>query len=257
MDHQDFSIEWHDYYAVFTITRSHKKNALNNRIIAGLTECFNQLEEKSYRGLIITGADGVFSAGSDLSEAATLSMEQSQHKLDTVRALFMRIHQSPITTVAAIDGIAYGGGLELALACTFRVGSDTIKLSLPEIKLAVLPAYGGTQFLPAVIGSTRAAELILTGRSVLIDEAMQIGLINRRSETAVVDDAYSLMSSVTCHSQVAINLVHQCLDAAKNLPLEQGMAVEAASAKIALASSDAMEGVTAFLEKRAPNYKHH
>ncbi|CAH0991215.1 putative enoyl-CoA hydratase echA8 [Sinobacterium norvegicum] len=256
MQHQDFHVDWHDYYAIFTITRSHKKNALSKSVIDGLAACFEQLEENSYRGLIITGADGIFSAGTDLAEAATLSMAQSQHKLDTVRALFIRIYQSPITTVAAIHGIAYGGGLELAMACTFRVASADARLALPEIKLAVLPTYGGSQFLPALVGRAKATELILTGRAVLVEEALQIGLINRHCADDVVAEAFELMTTVTCHSQVAINLVHQCIDAAQDLTLEQGMAVEAECAKVALASSDAMEGVTAFLEKRVPNYQH-
>jgi enoyl-CoA hydratase len=156
--------------------------------------------------------------------------------------------------VAALNGLAFGGGLELAMACTFRISTAHALLSLPEIKLGVLPSYGGTQFLPALIGKALALDLALTGRSIPAAEALAIGLINRvaSTEKPLLDQALEFARSITNHSRLAVNSLQRCIAAAGAVVTEEGLAVEAAEVHLVEASEDAREGVRAFLEKRPP-----
>ncbi|TNF35618.1 MAG: enoyl-CoA hydratase/isomerase family protein [Gammaproteobacteria bacterium] len=254
----EYSVEWHEAHAVFTINRPAKRNALTRAVLEGLSACLDEIERRGLRGLVVTGADGVFSAGTDLLEASTLSMAESEAKLNHARALFMRLYRSSITSVAAIDGLAYGGGMELAMACTLRVAGPTARFALPEVKLAILPAYGGTQLLPALVGRSVAADLLLTGRPVDATEAKAIGLVNRLagSGESTLQSAERLLASITCHSQVAIAHLRACLAAASDQVTDEGLAVEASAAAAALTSEDVQEGLAAFLEKRPARFKH-
>lgn len=255
--HPEYRIDWHDAYAIFTITRPDKLNTITNAILQGLEACLDEIEVRGMRGLVIAGEGRAFSAGTDLAEAASLSFDEGQAKGERARGLFYRLYRSPITSVAAIQGIAFGGGLELALGCTLRVAGPAAQLALPEIKLAVLPAYGGTQFLPALIGKARAADLMLTGRAVNAEEALQMGLVSRLADAGEEQAvAEALVREITGYSQFAIARVRRCLGVAGADVTEEGLAVEAVAFREATTSEDAKEGVTAFLEKRKPNYRH-
>jgi len=255
----DSTIEWNDDYCIFRLTRPKKLNAITKAILDGLEECLDELDRGRARALVIIGeGDRAFSAGTDLNESAELGAEQSDAKTDRARALFFRLHKTTATTVAAVNGLAYGGGLELALACTFRVAAPGARMSLPEIKLGVLPAYGGTQLLPAVIGTSRALDLLLTGRAVDTDEALAIGLIHRVAATpaSLLEEALELAGQVTAHSQYAIDRIRRCVAAAGSVVSEEGLSVEAEAFRETMSSDDAREGVAAFLEKRKPRFTH-
>jgi len=255
----DFTLDWEGECAFFRMTRPEKRNTITQAMLVGLEACCDALDAGRGRALIVTGeGDRAFCAGTDLAESAELGFEASRAKSDRARALLLRVHRSPWTSIAALNGLAYGGGLELALACTFRVAAPGVRLALPEIKLGVLPAYGGTQLLPAFVGRSRALDLMLTGRAVEAEEGLAMGLVDRIAANAgsLLDEAQALASAVLRHSQFAIERIRRCVDAAGTQVGEDGLAVEAQAFLEAMESEDAKEGVVAFLQKREPRFKH-
>lgn len=259
MEHGDYTLDWQQQCGFFRLTRPATRNAITLAILEGLEACCDEMDAGRGRALIVTGdGDRAFCAGTDLGESASLGPEASRAKGERARDLLMRIHRSRWTSIAALNGLAYGGGLELALACTFRVAAPGVRLALPEIKLGVLPAYAGTQLLPAVVGRARALDLMLTGRAVESEEALALGLLDRLASDAgsLLGEAEALASTILCHSQFAIDRIRRCVDAAGSVVTDEGLAVEAQAVEEVMASEDAREGVIAFLQKREPRFKH-
>jgi enoyl-CoA hydratase len=255
----DFAVEWRDECVLLKLTRLAKLNAITVQILDGIASCCDALDRGEGRALIITGeGDRAFCAGTDLAESAALGLEASAQKTLRARALFARLYRSPWTSIAALNGLAYGGGFELALACTFRVAASHARLALPEIKLGVLPAYGGTQLLPTLVGKARALDLMLTGRALTADEALAWGVIDRLVTEAslLLEEAEALTSSVLAHSQFAIERLRRCVAASGSSVSDEGLAVEAQAVVEVMGSEDAMEGTIAFLEKRKPKFVH-
>lgn len=252
-------VTWHEDGAAFWLTRPEKLNSITTTMLNGLSYCLDELERRGARWLVIIGeGERAFCAGTDLGEAAKMSPDEVDAKNLFARTLLFRLSKSPAISVAAINGLGYGGGLELAMACSFRIAAPHADLCLPEIKLGVLPSYGGTQFLPALIGSARALDLMLTGRSVNATEALSMGLINRIAdlESPLLDQALDLAGSVTRYSQVAIGGIRRCVAASGAMVSAEGLAVEEAQVHAVTCSEDAQEGVRAFLAKRAPTFRH-
>ena len=245
---------------IFKITRPQRLNAITVDVLDGLEQCIESLDQQSdNRGLIVTAeGERAFCAGTDLFERESLTQEQARAKTDRARNLFVRLHQAPFVSIAALNGLAFGGGLELALACCFRIAAAHVECSLPEVKLGLIPAYAGTQLLPAVVGPSRALEMMLTGRPVATVEALQMGLINRiaTGDKALVDEAAEYLSSVTQHSKIAINAIRECAAAAAPQLSDHGLKVEGEYVVKVAQSEDAKEGVAAFREKRTPIFKH-
>jgi enoyl-CoA hydratase len=154
-----------------------------------------------------------------------------------------------------INGYAFGGGLELALACTFRLAVRTARLGLPEIKLGLIPGYGGTQRLPRLIGEARALELILTGRTVETEEAERIGLVNRIADGDLIEAGKSFARGMTGHSLPALGFARNAIHRGLALALREGLEIEADLNTLAFQTADAVEGMTAFLEKRKPVFR--
>lgn len=254
-----FEIQQHDTHTLFRITRPQKLNAMTREVMFGLSECIDVLEREKGRALVITAeGDRAFSAGTDLFEKSTLTDDEAVAKNDFARDLLLRLSRAPFISVAAINGLAYGGGLELAMGCLFRVSAPHAQFSLPEVKLGLIPTYAGTQFLPAIVGSARALDLMLTGRAIGADEAVVMGLVNRiaKEGQTVLDAAIDFLESITCHSQVAISAIRESVAASGAVVTEQGLAAEKRAVAIVARSEDAIEGVAAFKEKRAPEFKH-
>ena len=252
-------IDLHEDGAIFTLARPEKLNSITLPMLDGLAHCLDELERRAGRWLVIVGeGERAFCAGSDLARAPSTTRAESDARVMMARSLLFRLSNLPVISVAAINGLAYGGGLEMAMACTFRIAAPHARLSLPEVKLGVLPAYGGTQFLPALVGSSRALDLMLTGRPVDAAEALSMGLINRiaNADSPLIDQACDLVGQVTRHSQVAIDGIRLCVAAAGPVVTAAGLAVEDEQVRARLGSEDAREGVRAFLEKRAPVFRH-
>lgn len=245
-----------DEVAVITIDRPDALNALSSEVLYELGVAFELAQaDLGVRALVITGSGRAFVAGADVGSLQGLNDGFSgregalagQDVMNTLAAL-------PMPTVAAINGFALGGGLELALAADLRVASKTAKLGLPEVGLGLIPGYGGTQRLPRLIGQGRAFDLIFTGRHVGADEALQLGLVNR-----VVDDALAgameLAQLTLKNAPVALGLAKEAVVRGLELGLSQGLEVEADLFGMALLTEDAKEGMSAFLEKRAAAFK--
>lgn len=256
----DHTVEWEGEGAIFRLENPRRLNAITNDMLDGLTETLDELERRKGRYLIITGeGDKAFSAGTDLHEArAGASDPRNAGRADRARGLFYRLSKAPVISVAALNGLAYGGGLELAMACTFRIAAPHVRLSLPEIKLGVLPSYGGTQFLTALVGRSRALELMLTGRVVAIDEAVSLGLVDHvlQGPENVVARSKTFVNSIMAYSQVAIDGVRACVEVAGETVTQAGLDAEGNQVARVSASHDADEGIAAFLEKRAPVFRH-
>ena len=245
-----------DQGAIFTITRPDRLNALDRGVWDGLEACLDELEREQARFLVVTAeGDRAFSAGSDLKEG--LAWDQQPFKNDRVRNLLLRLSQSPLFSIAAVNGPAYGGGLELSLACTLRIAVAEAKFAMPEIRLGLIPSYGGTQFLPATVGRARAAEMILTGRVLDAREALAWGLVSfvAESRDALVAMAVALGTEVAGFNPAAYRSILCCLAAAGDGPDQAAMDVEGTEVRKVLQTEDAREGVAAFVEKRKPRFK--
>jgi enoyl-CoA hydratase len=259
MAESDCTTEWRDAHCILRLTRPKKLNAITLAILDGLEECLDELDRGRARALVIIGEGArAFSSGTDLAESIGLDPDANRAKVNRARSLLLRLRRSPVTSIAALNGLAYGGGLELALACTFRMAAPGARMALPEIKLGVLPAYGGTQLLPAVIGASRALDMMLTGRSVQPEEALAMGLINRVAGdgATLLDEALSFAGEVTSHSQYGIERIRRCVAASGSRVTEAGLEVEGKAFEEMMESADAMEGVQAFFEKREPHFTH-
>jgi enoyl-CoA hydratase len=169
-----------DEFALITLDRPEVLNALNFQLLRDLGTAFDQVASGDARALLVTGTgERAFCAGADVKELIGRSLSATREGAAFGQAIFSKLDALPIPSIALINGYAFGGGLELALACTFRLAARTARLGLPEIRLGLIPGYGGTQRLPRLIGEARALEMILTGRAVEAEEAERIGLVNR------------------------------------------------------------------------------
>lgn len=239
--------------AVITLNRPEALNTITDPMLTCLEEILAAEEGSDSRALVLTGAGRAFCAGSDLGEQHA----DPQQRVQRVHALIARMLEFPKPIVAAINGIALGGGLELALACTFRVARRSARLGLPEIRLGLLPAYGGTQLLPRLVGQTRALEMILSGEPIDGTAAAAMGLVNRVCED--IDDAVAtaaeLLGAITRHSLVPQRAILRAVREGSLLALDRALELERELLREVSRSADTLEGVQAFLEKRQPRWQ--
>lgn len=243
--------------ALITVNRPEKLNALNREVIGELNDAFEEVAaDASVHGLIVTGVgEKAFVAGADIQELAALSAVEAQALALHGQAVFRRLEMCGKPSVAAVNGFALGGGLELALACTLRVASPNAKLGQPEVKLGLIPGYGGTQRLPRLVGRGRALEMLLTGEPVAAEEAWRIGLVNHVvAQPDLMEFSRGLLKKICENAPVAVRLAMEAVDAGFESGLEQGLRSEASAFAIAAATEDFKEGTRAFLEKRKAGF---
>lgn len=242
--------------AVITLNRPEALNALSFDIIRRIGQAFDEVAEWDVRALIVTGAGSkAFCAGADIKELTNRSLMQQKQGAELGQAVFAKLDRLPVPSIAAINGYAFGGGLELALACSFRVAARGARLGLPEIKLGLIPGYGGTQRLPRLIGEARALELILTGRTVDADEAGRLGLIHRVVEADALAGARAMAAEFTSFGRPALSFAREAVSRALEVPLAAGLRIEADLSTLAYQTKDADEGLAAFIEKREPRFR--
>jgi len=233
-------------------------NLFTGALVLELRDALDRLERADdVRAVVVSGrGERAFSAGSHVGEFEDQAGEagRDRHKLD--QDVWRQLADLPMPTIAAIEGHCLGGGLELALCCDIRIASETAKLGLPEVRLAVIPGSGGTQRLPRVVGATRAKELILTGRRLTAVEAEAIGLVNRvvpaGRAVAVADE---IASEIASAGPVAVREAKQLIDTALERDMTDGLEAEFEASERIFATEDMVEGARAFFEKRDPVYR--
>lgn len=243
-------------YAVLRLNDPDKSNALSKSMLEALNSELNQLQsDDQLRAVIITGAGKrAFCSGTDINE---LNADVDAHEIsESGQHLCDRIERFPVPVIAAIDGIAAGGGLELALACHLRIATTEATFSLPETKLGLIPGYGGTQRLAREIGVGRALEMMLTQRKMTSEEALESGLVNRVVPSEkLMDEASTLADEIAKLSPLSIRACLKAVTQGLELPLDEGLALETELFASLFATEDAREGTSAFLEKRTPVFK--
>lgn len=242
----------------WTIAREASRNALTRVLVEELGEHVKRVSASaSVRAVVITGqGDRAFCAGADLKDRAGMSDADVRDWLELLFRVFRSLETSPKVFVAALNGAAFGGGLELALACDLRVADPAAVVGLTEVKLGIIPGGGGTQRLPRVIGVARAKELILTGRRVDAAEAQAIGLVNRVSEAGEsVSAACVLASEIAGNAPLAVVQAKRAINEGVELPFEEGARLEISMYHPLLETEDRVEGLRAFREKRPPRYQ--
>ena len=257
MTFDNVQIAVEDFIAQVLIDRPKKLNALNRQTIGELHEAFKTLESDPEVRLIILRGSGpkAFVAGADIAEFASFSVEEGK-KLSArgQHELFDLVENLKTPVIAAINGFALGGGLELAMACHFRVASENAKMGLPEVSLGVIPGYGGTQRLPMLVGRGRAMEMVLTGGMIGAQKALEYGLVNHVVSPEELDDfCRELGAKITKNSPVAISHAIKAVNAgcSSNKP---GYQAEIEAFGTCFGTEDFKEGTTAFLEKRSPDF---
>jgi enoyl-CoA hydratase len=225
-------------------------NALGAPLVEGLGAAIDTLEAGSAKVLVVSSAiPSFFAAGADIKYMSTLDASQFERYRDALRSPLERLAACGRPSIAAIDGRALGGGLELAMACTLRFATPTSKLGLPEVKLGLIPGAGGTQRLPRLVGPGRALELMLSGREVDGREAAAIGMVDALVESDVTDRALGFAAELALLPGPAMKAILRCVDAAQTAP-ERGMAVEGYEVGRLFADGVADPGIAAFLEKQ-------
>ena len=246
--------------AVLTLNRPEALNALSFAVLreieARVSEAELGIERGEVRALLVTGAgDRAFCAGADVKELMGRTPLEHRAGLRYGQALFERIANLPVPSIAVIDGFALGGGLELAMACTFRLATAAARMGLPEIKLGLVPGYGGTQRLPRLVGEANALDIVMTGRMVRADEGLSMGLVNRVVEGDPIEAGLAFAAEVSGYSLPVLRLARDAVRRALDLPVREGFEVEADVGALSYQTSDAAEGMSAFIEKRPPVFR--
>lgn len=246
-----------DQIALLTLNKPAKRNALSAELLGELSQAFARLaSDDDLRALILTGAGDAFCAGTDISELDDLTEAEAIEVSTRGQKLCDQIDSFPVPVIAAVNGIAAGGGCELALACHLRVASTNARFSLPETRLGLLPAYGGTQRLSRDIAVARALEMMLAGSELDATSALQLGLLNRVVEPdELMIDARALANEIAALAPLAIRACLKAVTEGLKLPFEEGLALEQQLFASLFATEDAKEGTRAFLEKRKPVFK--
>ncbi|MCP5155822.1 MAG: enoyl-CoA hydratase/isomerase family protein [Ectothiorhodospiraceae bacterium] len=237
--------------ALIVLDRPEALNALSFDIVRALGERLDEVATSDARVLVITGAgERAFCAGADIKELRHRDLVAQKRGAELGQQVFSKLDTLPMPSVAVINGYAFGGGLELALACTFRLATANAKMGLPEIKLGLIPGYGGTQRLPRVIGEARALEMILTGRTVDAVEAERIGLVHRIVDGEPIEAALDYARAFTRYSLPVLGFARDAVRRALDVPVHEGLKIEADLSTLAFRTADAEEGMAAFEAKR-------
>lgn len=243
--------------AILTIQRPSALNALNREVLTQIGNEVDSLEkDNDIRVLIVTGEGKAFVAGADIAEMKDLNVAQGQEFSALGNRVFQKLHKSRIVSIAAINGFSLGGGMELALACDIRVGSEKAKLGLPEVSLGLVPGFGGTQRLARLIGYGRAIELVTTGEMIGAEEGYRIGILNKlvKEGEDLLGFCKTIAGSILKKGPQAIALVKKTVQEGLDVPLQAGISIEEKAFGSCFDGGQSKEGMTAFLEKRPAQF---
>jgi len=250
--------EYYDWGALVTLNRPEALNALNQALLEELLETLEQLDQRPEVGVVIITGSGkkAFAAGADIKAMASMNPGEARKFSASGQAVMTRISQMHAVVIAAINGYALGGGCELALACDIRIASTNAKMGIPEVSLGVIPGFGGTQRLSRIAGLGRAIEFMATADQVTAEDAFRIGLVNHVAEPDnLLSVCETMAKKIVRNSKTAIALGKQSIYEGSEMDLTRGLKHEAGLFALTFAEADQKEGMTAFLEKRRPNFK--
>jgi enoyl-CoA hydratase len=252
-------VELDDGVAIVTIDRPTSLNALSEEVLSALESAFTRLAgERGLRGALLVGAGGrAFVAGADIRGLASLEPGPAADLARLGHRVAAAIEALPAPVIACVDGFALGGGLEMALACDIIYATDASAFGQPEVRLGLIPGFGGTVRLPRAVGSARAKELIYTGRRIGVDEAVAAGLVTRRfaDRDALLAGARQTLAEIAANSATAVGIAKRVLIAAAGQPTDVASGLEVDGFEDAFRTDDMHEGVAAFLEKREPHFR--
>ncbi len=261
MHYETLLYEVVDGVAVIRLNRPERMNAIGGAMKAELRQAILERAraDESVRCVILTGeGDRAFCAGADIKERANKVLPQSQYHLQqkSTHELFRAIEQFEKPVIAAINGVAMGGGLELALCADIRIAASHARLALPEAKIGALPAAGGTQRLPRLVGTGVAKELMFTGDAISAARALAIGLVNHVVEpTALMATAQAMALRIAGNAPLSVRHIKHAVDAGMQVGLDAGLEYERYAAALVVSSADRLEGMRAFVEKRSPVFR--
>jgi len=243
--------------ATITVNRPDKLNALNAQVISELGQAIDAARSDDGVGaVILTGAGRAFIAGADISELEHHDVVAMKRVAQVGQRVFRKFETSPKPTVAAINGFSLGGGNELAMCCHVRIASESAKFGQPEVKLGLVPGYGGTQRLARLIGKGRALQLLMTGEMIDAQEAYRVGLVNRIVPGAeLIATATTTLKTILANGPLAVAQCIELVDHGYDITLEEALTMEAIAFGLLAGTEDKREGTRAFLEKRAANFK--
>ena len=258
MNDEALLVEKQDGVVVLTLNRPEVMNSFNFTMLYALKEQIDAIRfDQDIRVIIVTGSGRkAFCAGADLKERADLNELQVKEFIFTIRNLFTSIEYLNKPVIAAVNGVALGGGVEICLACDIRIAAMNASMGLTETRLAIIPGGGGTQRLPRLIGRGKAKELIFTGRRVDAREALQIGLVNQICENENLHDECRKMAAMICETgPIAIEQAKYAINYGLETDLHTGLGIESNAYWVTIPTEDRLEGLAAFREKRKPVYK--
>jgi methylglutaconyl-CoA hydratase len=242
---------------MITLNRPEAANALSVQMLEELYDAILTCKyDRSVRCIVITGAgEKAFCAGADLKERAGMDQVQVRKTVSLIRENINSLELLPQPVIAAVNGVAFGGGTELALACDFRIASETAKLGLTETSLGIIPGAGGTQRLPRLVGKGRAKELIFTARRIDAKEALEIGLVEYSVPSGgLIDKALEIAGQIVRNGPIAVAQAKFAIDKGYDVDLNTGLAIEQNAYEVTIPTKDRLEGLQAFKEKRSPIY---
>jgi len=257
MNENFLAVEQENGIVTLTLNRPEVMNSLNFPLLQALKDQIESLRfKRDVRVVIITAAgEKAFCAGADLKERATLPPEKVREYIFTIRNLFTSIEELNKPVIAAVNGIALGGGTELSLACDIRIAATSATMGLTETRLAIIPGAGGTQRLPRLVGRGKAKELIFTGQRISAAEALKIGLVNKVCEQQDLLDECKKMAAMICEAgPVAIEQAKYAINRGLETDIHTGLAIESNAYWVCIPTKDRLEGLAAFKEKRKPKY---
>ena len=258
MPYENILFTQEDTVAVIKFNRPKALNAINPDVIREVNEALGEIEQDpAVKVLVLTGeGDKAFVAGADISHMVNLTPLQAREFSRTGQDMLFRLERLPVPVIACVNGFALGGGTEIAMACDFIYASEKAKFGQPEITLGIIPGFGGTQRLSRLVGKAMAKELCMTGAMIAAQEAREIGLVNRVfPHDALWEETLKAARKIAGMGKVSLKAVKDCIERGFDVDLKDGCFMEADAFGLCLASPDGKEGMSAFLEKRKPEFK--
>jgi enoyl-CoA hydratase len=255
MEYEKLLVKKEKGYVVATINNP-PANALGQQVLSDINSLLDACAgDDGVRAIVLTGSgEKLFSAGADIKEFAAI--QAGNKPRISGHDVFLKIENYPKPIIAALQGSAFGGGNELAMSCHLRLMAETAKIGLPEVKLGIIPGWGGTQRLPRLIGKTRALMVMLTGDPMTAQEALKVGLVNKVVPAdAVLNESKALAAKLAKGAPLAIREIMKAVNKGLETTIEEGIKIEQAGSAVVFASEDAKEGPMAFFQKREPDFK--